>query len=763
MLVNVLCVQAQNCTYSIKGHVYDVAHHEVQGAVVRMVADSAKGAVADSLGHFQIDNVCKGHTVLTCSYMGYTPAQVHVDVIGDVEVTITLSEDKRQLHEVIVNGSKLQDIHTLSQVQLKGQAMFRARGKSLGDALKELPGLNATQTGPTLSKPIIHGMHSNRVLIVNNGVRQEGQQWGAEHAPELDPFTAGRISVLKGAASVRYGSDAVAGVILLEPDKLPEEPGVNGDVYAVAGSNGRMGALSATLQGAQKGLLKGLSWRVQGTAKGAGNFSNAKYMMNNTGTRELNGLATVGYQWRNWNLSALYSHYEVMNGIYTGSHVGNISDLLAAFKRDGPVGDPRFTYDIVRSYQQVYHDLAKATLVGKFKNEGRLEVNAARQYDLRNEYDVSLPYTNNKAELQKPQVSFQLITHTADVTYLQPNKNGFSGSVGISGITQGNVFRGIRYLIPNFRNYGAGAFAIERYSKGKFTLETGLRYDYRWLRVYQLNANTLKTYNTTRTFNNITATGGVAYHPTAAWNISLNTGTAWRAPAVNELYVHGVHFSDARYQNGDSLLDAERAWNTGISTTYQGHRLRVDAEVYYNLIDNYIYDMPTMQPVTLVSGTYPAFQYTQDKVRISGLDVDIHYNITTHWAYEGKLTLVRGYNISRNDYLIYMPADRIQNGIGYSMHSLGKLKEPHVAAEVVAVMKQVRVPHNSDYVAPPEGYGLLNLHAGFDMAVGKDKAMSVDVSVNNVSNVAYREYLDHFRYYTYQLGRNVQLRVKYSF
>jgi len=755
-------LEGQSCNYKITGTVTDAQRHAVPGAVIRIEADSSKGDVTDTGGVFTVRNVCAGHNVLTCHADGFTTAVAHIDVSNDSRIEFTLSADKNQLHEVVVNGVRMQDLHTVAHTELKGLQLLQSRGKSLGEALKQLPGLNAIQNGPTIAKPVIHGLHSNRVLILNNGIRQEGQQWGSEHAPEIDPFVANRVSVVKGAASVRYGADAIGGVVLLDPDPLPSKKGVAGDVYAIGQTNGQMGTTSATLQGKVGEKPGGLGWRVQGTLKRAGNFRTPDYYLKNTGLAEEDGSATLGYKKNGFEVSAYYSVYHTKNGIFEGSHAGNIADLMAALTRDKPATQSYFSYDIARSYQEIYHDLAKVSASYRFANEGKLEFNGARQKDLRDEYDISLPYTLSEELKRKPQVSFQLKTHSGELVYTQPTRNRFSGNIGLAGNTQGNVFRGIRYLIPNFRTYTGGAFAIERYSLEKVTFEAGARYDYRWQRVYQRDPVTLRTYNTTLTFSNATATGGIIYHPVARLTLTGNVGTAWRAPSVNELYIHGVHFSDATYQDGDSTLKSERAVNSGITAAWAGKKLRGEVDVYYNHIGNYIYETPQSQPVTLLSGTFPAFRFTQDNVGIHGLDASVQYDVVKHVTLQSRATLVRGYNYTAKDWLIYMPADRYENGITFNLHELGFMDEPYVSVENVTVLTQTRVPPGLDFAAPPKGYSLLNASAGFAAHTGRHK-WQFDFTAANITNTRYRDYLDKFRYYADNIGINFIVKCKYSF
>lgn len=753
---------AQPCNHSISGRVTDKASQPLPGVVVRL-AVSGLGTVTDANGNFSIAGICNTADTLLCSTTGFNEKVIAVEATRNPTLNITLAEAQNSLKEVVINGQKVaDDLHTQSQAILTAKDLQLTRGETLGELMKNLPGLNSVQTGPSLSKPVIHGLHSNRVLIVNNGVRQEGQQWGTEHAPEIDPFTANKITVIKGAASIRYGADAVAGVVLISPDDLPTTPGIGGTAYLVGTSNGQMGAASASLQGAFGKKLEGLAWRVQGSLKDAGNFSTPNYYLINTGLREGDFSANLGYKWKKLSLNAFYSQYNTKVGIFSGAESGNLAELLAKFAEQRPSTPSFFSYHIDRSYQTVYHDLLKASASYELPNKGTLELTFGRQKDLREEYD-ELPYNTTHPELlTAPELSFQLITHTLDLIYTQYARNGLSGSIGITGNTSGNVYKGFRYLIPNYRDYNGGAFAIERYNINKLTLEAGVRLDYRWLQVYQRNNTSLQLYNSTYNYTNVTGTVGGIYHFTDHFTANMNIGTAWRAPSINELFINGVHFSDASYDIGDSTLKSERAVNTSLSFTYTSNRFRAVADLYYNQIDNYIYEMPTLKPVTLISGTYPAFVYTQDNVNIKGVDAVLEYDVLPQLTLTSKTTIVRGYNETIHNYLVGMPADRFQNGIRYHVKRIGRAYEPYIALEHVSTPTQTRVPPNTDYVAPPAGYNIFNANAGFAIQV-KGKQLNLDFEVKNFTNTAYRDYLNHFRYYADELGINYVLRIKYSF
>jgi iron complex outermembrane receptor protein len=250
---------------------------------------------------------------------------------------------------------------TKAKSVIEGSDLAETRGQSLGEALKAATGVTTLQTGSSIAKPVIHGMHSNRVLILNNGIRQEGQQWGSEHAPEIDPFMAQKLTVIKGAAGVRYGSDAIAGVIMVEPNPLPDSAKIHGEANLVGFSNGQQGIASGIIEG---GLpkKKGWAWRLQGTYKRGADIKTADYYLANTGIQERNFSATIGYNTAHWGTEAYFSYFDTQLGIFAGSHIGNITDLLTAINSSRPNSDytpSSASYTINRPNQDLAHNLFK--------------------------------------------------------------------------------------------------------------------------------------------------------------------------------------------------------------------------------------------------------------------------------------------------------------------------------------------------------------------------------------------------------------------
>jgi len=751
-------VAQSNCSISFSGRVFDAESNQAMPFANVYIKELDKGAVADGEGKFIINSICPGSYTIVCSFIGYRVVNYQSSLVKNTAHNFLIQSDTTTIDEVVIKG-KREDDHALisqSRIDIRGEELIKVRGATLGESLTSVTGVYTLQSGPSIFKPVIHGLHSNRILIFNNGVRQEGQQWGSEHAPEIDPFVATKLSVIKGASSIRYGSDAIGGVILVEPSSLPDAPGVSGEFNTVAASNNRMGVASGILQGAFDKKLSGLSWRAQGTYRRAGNSKTPNYYLENTGFEEANFSTALAYKKNNYGGEIYYSEFNTKLGIFSGTHAESINDITAAIQRREPITPSYFSYTIQRPYQQVQHDLFKANGFLIFNNQSRLDVVFARQQNERSEYDyISLSGRSN------PELYLRLVSHTLDVIYKHKEINNYSGTLGFNGITQGNV-RHYEMLIPNFRNYGGGLFYIGKWTKDRLTLEGGLRYDYRWLRAYTLDNNTAQVITPTWTFKNFTETIGSQYYikPNLSW--AVNIGTAWRAPTINELMSQGVHQSAVAYEIGNPNLHSERAYNFSTSLHYHGNRWHGELGLYNNIIDGYIFLKPDLKFIHTVRGSYPAFTYTQVNARFRGIDLSATYKIMDSLSFTTKISMLYAWNRTINDYLQLIPSNRFENTIRYGFGDHGLCKKIYLSITDIYISKQSRVPANSDYAPPPPGYMLLNANVGFSLPLGK-QLMNINFSASNLLNTTYRDYMDRFRYFSDEPGRNFTLRVRVPF
>ena len=766
-----------NCVATLTGRIIDQTSREPLTGATVFIPELKTGAAADTAGYFRVPRVCPGRYTLEYQFVGYKTLTQPVTVGSDSLLTlppVLLAPDNQLLQEVIVTEHRSEAQQLLQiQTSLSGPAINATRGQSLGESLKAITGLYSIQTGPTISKPVIHGLYSNRIITLNNGIRQEDQQWGTEHAPQIDQFLASRITVIKGAASIRYGSDAIGGVILVEPKAMPIKPGIGGDVNVVGATNGGMGVASGMIEGAFGKKLTGLSWRVQGTLKRSGYVKTPNYYLENTSYHENTISGDVHYAHKRWDAEVFYSQFDTKVGLFRGAQVGSFADLYAAIARPEPIVQPGFSYSLDRPYQAVQHGLLKLRAAYRTGGGGTITATVARQQNTRREYDqLSFSRTTD------PELYLKLVTHTADLVWEHRSvKNAaggiWSGSVGGSGLTQGNV-RQFLFLIPNFRSYGGGVFGIERYAKDRWTLEGGLRLDSRWLRAYFYDNATKQPIAKTNNWQNANGSIGAAYQLRPDLTLTANVSTAWRAPNVADLYSDGLHQSAVAYERGNPNLVPEQAYNGNVVLAYAGGRLSGEVGLYNNRIDNYIYLKPDSVPIVRQRGAFPAYSYSQVRATFRGIDASLTYKLTNALTLTSKNSLLYAYNHTENSFLVFVPPNRSDNHLRYDVGQVGKLTGLYVSVGGLYVAKQNRVPpvtqqqeggqivFRGDFAPPPPAYFLLGAEAGFTMPVA-GHTLSVILTGTNLANVVYRDYLNRFRYYADEPGRNLSLKLRLPF
>lgn len=761
--------QSPKCTCTVQGRVSEgETGGSLAGAVI-FLKGTERNAVSDSLGFYSLKNLCQGRYVLVCQLVGYKPFETKILLThAETEQDLTLREADVHLQNVVVTARRSAP-STQARTDLIGTDLDRTRGQSLGEALKTVTGVTSLQTGSNIAKPVIHGLHSNRVLILNNGVRLEGQQWGAEHAPEVDPFVAKKISVVKGAAAVRYGADAVGGVVLVEPDPLPDTSGVSGEVNLVGFSNGRQGVASGLVQGGLRGV-PGFGWRAQGTAKRGGDVSAAQYRLVNTGIRELNFSLAAGYRTRRAGGDVFFSQFNTLIGIFSGSHIGSTTDLAAALQRLRPRPEytpDRLSYRIERPYQDVQHNLLRTRAFWRPALGGTLTLTLARQFNYRAEYD----FTRNSNSVQQ---RFRLTTFTGEVLWEMPRLDGprlgqLSGTLGVSGLAQENLSTGFEIaqplnrtvLIPNFRHWTGGVFLIERLVTPRWEWELGLRLDGRHLQTFQKRfaaASNDEITENNRFNHSLSGTLGAIFTVREGFTLRFNSGTAWRPPNVSELYSDGVHHGAAAFEEGDPSLQPETAYNTSLTGNFASKRVALELNLFYNHIQNFIYLNPQDSVRLTVRGAFPYFKYTQVDAVFGGFDASGSVRLTDRLTLTSKYAFLRVRDVRNDRFLVNIPSNRWENSLRYDFGKRGA----YVLLGSLHVARQTRVEANSDFAPPPAAYWLYNAEAGLTLRTAH-RPLNLSLSATNLLNASYREYLNRFRYFADDLGRNVALRAKWAF
>ncbi len=750
--------QAQSeCHYTLKGKVKDADSNQPIAYVNVWIKEIDNGAITDENGNFAVSNLCRKAYTLEMSHVECQKHSEQVSIEGNTEGVFVLHHETKMLKNVVVTSKRVALEATQAKTDLYGAELDRNKGENLGEMLKSLSGVSSLNTGATISKPVVQGLHSDRVLMFNNGVRQEGQQWGLDHAPEIDPFIADRITVVKGAASIKYGVGAIGGVILVEPRALRDTLGIGGEVNMVGFSNGRTGVVSSMIEGKNQRF----SWRVQGTAKKGGNLQTPQYFLNNTGVEELNGSAMLGFKWKTAVFEAFYSHFYTKIGILKDSHIGNLTDLKTAIERGRPIGDGAFNYDIARPAQRVNHDIVKLKTTFPTGESGNLSITTFFQQNLREEFDAHRPGGKIPVGFATPEIAFQLPSAGLRADWEHRPIHNFHGGGGAEGLFQSNnTYSGA--LIPDYTQSTIGAYWTERWRRypSPFELEAGIRYDKRHL---QVDSTRFGERNKQFDFANISASAGAIYHLSSKGKVTFNVGTAWRSPNVNELFSNGVHHGTASFERGDPNLVPERALNTSISVHYDHEIFEIEATAFQNAINNFIYLKPEINPVLTIRGAFPAFSYNQTDAILRGGDFTASLHFVKNTVLRVKGTTLFAHDKTANDWLPLMPADKIETSIGIENQSFRYLEKAYALLSLGLVKRQNRIPLSiDDLQSPPSGYGLVGLTMGGNLKIC-NQIIETTLKIDNLLNQSYRDYLDRMRYFANAPGRNISLKLKTRF
>ncbi|MDZ7268890.1 MAG: TonB-dependent receptor [candidate division KSB1 bacterium] len=722
-----------------------------------------RGTVTDDHGRFTIPAIPTGRHHVRCQLLGYADCEEHLLLQEDTEHIFQLEAEPVAAPAVTVTAERFaRDKPGGSDralAVLRGERLEKARGQSLGETLEGIAGVTVLQTGPAVVKPVVRGLHSDRVLVLNAGVTQEGQQWGGEHAPEIDPFAPARIEVLKGAAGVQYGVGAIGGVIRVEPRPLREHPGWGGEFWLNGFSNNLQAAGSLLLEGAPR-QMPGLAWRLQGSVRRAGDARTPDFNIRNSGFAERSGSLGLGYDKGGVTTEVYFSHFGTELGIFTGSHLGNLTDLLRAIARGRPATDSDFSYEIRPPKQTISHNLLSVRSSLPAGRLGRLHLQYGWQQNHRQEFDAHKPYNDSLAALNRASLDLTLTTHAVDLTFAHHPWRNLFGKLGVSGMRQGNVQAGTILLIPNFRAHTGGAYVLETWTHGAWTINAGFRFDARVQRVYRRINREVVT--TVHRYHNFTTVAGAIYQFAPSWALAANLGTAWRPPGINELYSNGVHHGTAQFEIGDPGLTRERSFNFDVTLKQQGKRSRLEFSAYRNRLHDFIFLFPQPEPTLTIRGAFPTFRFQQADAVIAGADGMAQFQLTDFFELGVSAAVVRGQNLETREPLFHMPADRLRLFTSWRVPAPALLRETHLDLAGTFVRRQTRVPKNADYAPPPAPYALLDLSLGGNFAVAA-LPVSFELTVQNLLNTAYRDYLSRYRYFIDDPGRSWILRLHTSF
>ena len=775
---------SQECNNTLTGTLLDIHDGSKLSGATIIVTQTGAAVQTDLDGNFSVKFLCDSTYNLQVSHPSCTTKIFSLEVQSDVQKTFKLEHHLESLNEVIISGNKTyRETKTLFENTLNQETIASFSSGSLGDILNTISGVSSLNTGNTVVKPMINGLHSSRIVLINNGVQMQDQQWGAEHAPSIDVNTAGSIKVIKGAGALKYGGNAIGGVIISSAPKVALLDSLYGKTIISGATNGRGGTATSSLT---KSYENGWYTSLQAAAKRFGDFNAPDYILSNTGVFERNMSARLGFNRIDYAVDAYYSYFKNEVGILRASHIGGAEDQVQAISNPIPSIIEDFTYTIGVPRQDVTHHLAIINAHKDIEGIGSFYLQYDYQQNNRLEFDI-----RRGDDKDKPSVDLVLKTQSLKVDFRSQAKDKFEYETGLIGAYQtnfANPLTGVRRLIPDYTKYDFGAYITGNYTlNSRWLFEAGLRVDHTYMDVYkfyrqsfweergydtqfsdlviQQSGNQILT-NPKLNFTNPAFTLGFK-HAFGSYMLFANYAIASRAPNPSELFSEGLHHSASRIEIGDLQFGSETAHKVSLTLQQRAENLDFTITPYSNTIDNYILIEPTGIRQT-IRGNFQVWEYRQTKAQIFGVDLDASLTLRDNLSLLHQFSFLKGYDVSKKGSLINMPSVSTKNSLMYSNLKYNNLK---VSLESHYVFAQNEFPDTNfevvlqettqtvDVSTPPPGYHLLNLNASFSVLQGLD----IGLHVNNMLNTSYRNYLNRLRYYADDVGRNITLQLSFNY
>lgn len=724
---------------ALSGKVTDKSSGEALIGVTIYFPELSRGTTTDIDGKYAIGDLPERKLNVEVRYIGHKTIVTSVDMATTTHLDFKLAESDATMQEVVVTGltGNILKKDSPTPITVVGAAQLNATpSTNIIDAISKQPGVAQITTGSGISKPVIRGLGFNRVVVVNDGVRQEGNQWGGEHGIEIDPQSISSAEILKGPASLMYGSDAMAGVIIFHDEVLPAPGKVVANASTEYQTNNGLFDYSVNAKGNNGGVVWSGRWSDK-MAHAYKNRSDQYVLGSQYRERAAEGLVGIN---RKWGYSRLtLDYYHLTPGMVEGERGYSHS------------------YGKSLPFQQVHHykAVAENTL---FLGKGTLKAIMAYQQNRRQEFEVSP---------EEPGLDFMLHTVNYDVKYKLPITDKLNMATGIGGMWQRSLNKGSEYLIPAYQLFDIGAFATTTYNTGKWVLSGGMRVDNRHLHSFELEGLFDRF---SRDFTGVTGSVGAVYNATENMTFRMNVARGFRAPNLGELASNGVHEGTVTYEIGNHSLRPEYSWQADLGWDYTSKMLTTSLAIFTNFIDNYIF---TQKLDGVKTDGYDTYKYIQGDARLIGgeASVDFHPVDRLHWANTfSYVNSVQLHQPADSKYLPYTPAPRWTADIRYDIVRDGTtLNNAYAAVQMECNLRQNHYyALNGTETATPS-YTLFNVLAGTDIRTNGKKRASIYLSCNNIFDRIYQSHLSRLKYLgvnpangrtgIFNMGRNFTVKV----
>lgn len=765
---------------SLSGKITDYKTGATLAGATVFIHDLNKGTISKDDGSYQVANIPPAKYVVEVSYVGYSSDAHTIDLRNPVQQNFSLLQTAVEQEAVTVTGvSSATRIKQNPQPVsvIKRQDYINTTATNAIDALTKLvPGVNAVSTGPAISKPFIRGLGYNRVLAINDGIAQEGQQWGDEHGIEIDDYSVQHIEVLKGPASLMYGSDALAGVINIQSQVPAHEGLIKANFLSEYQTNNALRGFYGNIAGTKNGF----SWNAYGSYKGAQDYKN-KYdgYVYNSKFYNKNFGGMVGYR-GNWGYShLLVSNFNQHIGMVEGERDSTTGQFLKALPGGEEViatNDDFKTMSMQVPYQHIDH--FKITADNNFKiGANNVDVVVGYQRNKRQEF-------GNPDDASTPEAWFNLQTLSYAVRFHLPYIHNWRTSFGITGMYQHNENKAEETIIPDYDLFDIGGFVFTQYTKNKLSLSGGIRYDNRHNTGKALDEDgELKFAAFSKSFSNISASAGISYEASKTLALKANIARGFRAPNFAELSSNGAHEGTNRYEVGNNNLKSETSLQGDVGMELNTEHISLDASLFYNHINNFIFyermpnaaggDSIINDPET--GDALQVFQFAQQTANLYGAEfsMDLHPHPLDWLHFKNTFSYTRGrftQAIDGSDNIPFVPAARLITSFAVDFLRKGNfIRNINAGIESDYNFKQDKpfTGYNTETATP--GYWLVGANLSADIVSKGKTVCTLIITADNLGDVVYQNNLSRFKYLAvnnttgrpgvYNMGRNVGIKL----
>ena len=713
----------------LSGTVTDTAGAPLEGARV-LVSELDRAVVTDAQGRFRIPEMRDGRYTLEVQRQGYESRMVRVEVPTSGAVTLSLRESPIPIDPITVTvtrGAMSPANSPLPASALDRPQLDREQSVSLARTLAQLPGVRVLSTGREIGKPVIRGLRGSRILVMSQGLRLSDYSWSDEDGPSVDAAMADRVEVIRGPASVLYGSDAVGGVVNVIPRPIPDAAGgapfYTGEVELDGASNNREGDLIVRGEGA--------SGQWGGRVTAAGRLAEALHTpvgeLENTGFLSFNaeGALVRRGEW----------------GSFTMRYVHNGGEFKL-LEEDAPAGGDRGAEEEGGPERKLGDD--RVQLLGNFpmgtrRLETRVQLQRHHMIEMEDNPDSLALGIKTESEV----FNLALDTGVGEALLHHSLASNVSGTVGVSGEVQGSTSTGLVPLIPDASLSSGGIFLMEKLDQGPLTLLGGVRTDVKHVNAHESGD---------RTWQAQTWSVGAAVRLGGGFTVSGNVGTAWRAPTLFELFASGPRLGEARYEIGRSDLDKETSLNLDGGIRWDRPQVHAQLAAYRNDFKGFLF----IQPTNDVIDGYQVFDYEQADAGLVGGEASLQVEPTRFLSLTARGDYVRGTNELLDEPLPLMPPARYDFQAEIHGPWPSGADQAYLSAEVEHVAAPTRL---NPYDLAVDAYTLVDVGAGVRGELrGRD--MGVDVRVANLMNTSYKDFLSRYKAFALNPGRDISLRIR---